>query len=302
MIKRLNKNFVFLYSIITVILAVFIVVGVVLAWTEPTAGPPGGNVYAPLNISINPQAKDGVLVVGAHQDAMESIPASFIVRYGKVGIGIDAPSQKLDVDGQIHATEDICTDADGGACLSAVGAGSISGSGTQDYIPIWTGTNSLDDSPFTVNTSAPTPYVNFGNYKFTNVKEIDPIFNIWGKKYTSYMPDFIGQKVEVVGQEKLEGNELVINLAEEPEGSDLWLFWQVVDHESVIPFVSPQDNASLYAYIDGSRFVIKLRQGERDSRFSYRLIGTRLDHADDINNLYNDQAVEHFIDIDKLRK
>ena len=39
---------------------------------------------------------------------------------GNVGVGTSAPSQKLDVNGNIHATGDICTEAGGGKCLSTV--------------------------------------------------------------------------------------------------------------------------------------------------------------------------------------
>ena len=91
-------------------------------------------------------------------------------------------------------------------------------------------------------------------------------------------------------------------LAKETEGSNLWLFWQTAYRESIIPFVSVQDNALIYAYIDGSKFIIKLTQGQENAKFSYRLIATRLDHAEDKDNLYDDQSVEYFIDIDSLRK
>jgi len=140
------------------------------------------------------------------------------------------------------------------------------------------------------------------NHKIKNVTEIDPVFGIYGKKYTSYMTDMVGQKIEVVGEAELEGDELVIDFELEKEGSDLWLFWQTSDRETIIPFVSVQSDAEIYAYIDGSEFIIRLRDGDENAKFSYRLIGTRLDHADDTDNLYDDQSVEYFIDIDELRK
>ena len=43
-----------------------------------------------------------------------------LVVEGNVGIGTTNPTQKLDVNGQIHSTGDICTDAGGGKCLSSV--------------------------------------------------------------------------------------------------------------------------------------------------------------------------------------
>ncbi|MBL7670390.1 MAG: hypothetical protein JNM39_07875 [Bdellovibrionaceae bacterium] len=41
-----------------------------------------------------------------------------VLTNGFVGIGTTTPTQKLDVNGQIHASGDICTDAGGGKCLS----------------------------------------------------------------------------------------------------------------------------------------------------------------------------------------
>lgn len=56
-----------------------------------------------LFIGINLFAADGDLIVN-----------------GNVGIGTTTPTQKLDVSGQIHATNDICTDANGGKCLTTI--------------------------------------------------------------------------------------------------------------------------------------------------------------------------------------
>jgi len=61
-----------------------------------------------------------------------------------------SPLQKLHVNGSIlangtiNATTDVCIE--GGNCLSSVGIGSLSGSGTAWYIPMWNGTTSLNNS------------------------------------------------------------------------------------------------------------------------------------------------------------
>src|SRR3989339_1143090 len=69
-----------------------------------------------------------------------------------VGIGTTTPQQKLHVNGSIlangtiNATTDVCIQ--GGACLSSAGTGSgtISGSGTSNYVPLWNGTSSINKS------------------------------------------------------------------------------------------------------------------------------------------------------------
>jgi hypothetical protein len=42
----------------------------------------------------------------------------FVISGNLIGINDNTPGQALDVTGQVHATGDICTDADGGKCLS----------------------------------------------------------------------------------------------------------------------------------------------------------------------------------------
>jgi len=136
------------------------------------------------------------------------------------------------------------------------------------------------------------------NSKIHNVREIDPVFQINGKKYVTYLPDSIGQKVQVWGESRLEGKVAVMDLSAQPKGSDLWLFWHIVDRDSIVPFVSPQDEASLYAYIKGPNLIIKLLSGKEDVKFSYYLVGTRIDHKDDGSHLYSDQSIKDYINID----
>ena len=96
----MNMNNKIFSSILVIALAVLLTVTVVFAWEEPNTAPPGGNVYAPLNTSINAQAKDGALVVGY---ALSGGDDAFIVANGNVGIGMTNPNDKLEVSGNIRA-------------------------------------------------------------------------------------------------------------------------------------------------------------------------------------------------------
>jgi|GEM_PF-2494201 hypothetical protein len=96
-----------------VILAISLVNYLVLAWTEPSQAPPGGNVNAPINVGNTGQSKAGGLVLNTGGAAI-----GLIIDKGNVGIGVSSPSKKLEVSGDIKTTGDICTDLRGGICLS----------------------------------------------------------------------------------------------------------------------------------------------------------------------------------------
>ncbi len=68
----------------------------VIAWTEPTAVPPGGNVAAPINVGLISQVKQGALGVGGVFRAFSNA-----IFDGNVGIGTTAPGARLDVQGDI---------------------------------------------------------------------------------------------------------------------------------------------------------------------------------------------------------
>ncbi|MDZ7798015.1 MAG: hypothetical protein U5L76_00170 [Patescibacteria group bacterium] len=65
------------YSIIIKILPILVIIGgfflfksEALAWSEPTAGPPGGNIAAPINISASSQTKLGNLKIGDNEKGL----------------------------------------------------------------------------------------------------------------------------------------------------------------------------------------------------------------------------------------
>ncbi len=78
---------------------------------------------------------------------------------GNVGIGVNNPAYNLQIAGKIQASGDICTDLSGGKCLSQLtaavafyggggggGGGGVGGSGSTNYLSIWTGATTLGNS------------------------------------------------------------------------------------------------------------------------------------------------------------
>jgi len=110
--SNFSKTFAVYFGVLVMI---FVLNYLVLAWTEPSVTPPSGNVAAPLNVGNIAQSKSGGLVVNTG-----NATTGLVVAYGNVGIGTTSPSQKLEVKGSILATEDVCNSA--GYCLSQMAA------------------------------------------------------------------------------------------------------------------------------------------------------------------------------------
>ena len=88
-------------------------ISVLFAWTEPTLNPPQGNVSGPINISNTGQSKSGGLILNTG-----GAVTGLVVDKGNVGIGTNNPTKKLEVNGDILATGDVCTAE--GICLSSL--------------------------------------------------------------------------------------------------------------------------------------------------------------------------------------
>jgi len=146
---------------------IFVLNYLVLAWTEPKQTPPEDNVPAPLNVGSDGQQKagglilntgnatTGLIVLGDQANPSggscpsgyqwydlnsnkainngECIKTILTADRNNVGIGTLNPLYKLDVNGNVHASGDVCTDAGGGKCLSSVAGGQWVTSGNDIY-------------------------------------------------------------------------------------------------------------------------------------------------------------------------
>ena len=71
---------------------------------------------------------------------------------GRVGVGMENPGYKLHVAGRIQAHNDICTDLQGGRCLSdleklsSLFEATIEGEGSAERVPLWKEDHKLGDS------------------------------------------------------------------------------------------------------------------------------------------------------------
>jgi len=182
------------------------------AWTEPSQSPPDGNVYPPVNVGPDAQAKSaglilnnaeneiGLIVKGATEDkgkvGIGGTPGTAkLYVNGNIGVGVTDPTQKLDVAGAIEIGD---TSAPTAGAIRWTGTdfegytgtewkSLTSGGGTGGELPsgtviIWTG------------ASCPPGYTRFS--------EIDGKFLVGG---SSYNPDAGGNNTQKVSSCSLSG-------------------------------------------------------------------------------------------------
>ena len=130
-----------------------------------------------------------------------------------------------------------------------------------------------------------------------SVTTIDPLYNIGGTKYATYVASIVGGvKEEFVGKAKLSlmnyeagirNYEYVIDFSVVEEGSDLWVGRKTVDFsdENVEGFATPKRYPVPIAYeIEDDKIVFRstvtpdsLLLIPDSITFSYRLVGKRFD-------------------------
>ncbi len=100
-----NRKNLLLFALPTILVSLFSVLALILAWTEPTQAPPQGNVPAPINVGTTTQYKQGALGIGGVLQVYGGITTPVLTVSGpNVGIGTITPTYKLDVSGDINAS------------------------------------------------------------------------------------------------------------------------------------------------------------------------------------------------------
>ncbi|MBI5527542.1 MAG: hypothetical protein HY897_14500, partial [Deltaproteobacteria bacterium] len=134
------------------------------------------------------------------------------------------------------------------------------------------------------------------------VVRVDPPVKINGKWYATYGWEGVGLRTDVVGETRLENGRAEIDIAAQPEASDLWLFYNVVAEDTIVPFVSAQDDAVVTGRMKGTLLKIKSLLGKKDALVRYRLSGKRIDMnlpAEEVNVRAEEGGAG--VDVDKYR-
>ncbi len=191
------------------------------------------------SLSVNGNATIGAAYVSV------LAPTNGLLVEGNIGIGLTAPTQKLHVNGNAQI--------DGGMVLNG---------------NLQMASHTLTVNKITANT-------------------IDPLYTIKGVQYSTFASAIVGGvKEEYVSRiyasdfkKVLNEYEYIINFSKLKEGSDLWVWHQVVDFndENVEIFLTPRQQASMYAFIKGDNLIIRSSQLVDASM---RLVGKRYDWRD----------------------
>ncbi len=208
---------------------------------------------------------------------------------GNVGIGTTTPLAKLEVVPASGYSILAGSYKIGNVALPTV----ASDVATKGYIDSVLGTSTaVGFLPLAGGTM--TGAINMGNNNITNLNNltvtkitattIDPLYTIKGVNYSTFAPSLAGGvKEEYTGKIGIykpiatKEYEAVIDFTAVKEGSDLWLWRQVIDYDkdSVDVAITPYGRfAQVYYLIDGNKLIFR---ADKAVEISYRLTAKRFD-------------------------
>ena len=242
--------------LLSVLVGVFTISTLVFSatWQNPAGPPPTDNVAAPLNQG------------GTHQ-----------VKEGNLGI------ERLSGDNAEFTIQ------------STSGAGEhwavYHDRGTDD-LRLWNDDNRFtftEDGKLGIGTDDPREALDLAGGDIIGVNKItvdviDPEYELHGNTYSTYAPSMLGLKEEIVGIASTafdgENYSYTIDFDSESEGTDLWVWREVVDFspDNVVVTVTPRNRFAGSYYTVGENSITIVT--DTATELSYRLTAARHDHAD----------------------
>jgi len=196
-------------------------------------------------------------------------PRLVIDTNGNVGISTTNPGYKLDVVDDVR--------------IGAISPGHASGSPdlfVQGNLEV--DATAYFDGPL---ITAGNASIGGGTGKL-DVGTVDPIYDIAGEKFATYMAGMIGIKEEATGIIRLENAagsiKAVIDFDGSAKGSDLWLFGNITefgnDWENLVIILTPSFNGNIWYEKDiaNKKLII---HSDKEGEVSFRFTAPRFDHA-----------------------
>ena len=142
-----------------------------------------------------------------------------------------------------------------------------------------------------------------------DVGTVDPVYNIGGEKYATYMAGMIGVKEEITNSITTDeyipgvGYRHVIDFTNQEKDSDLWLFSKTTDigkHiDDLIVLLSASENTRSWYEIDEENYTLSI-YSSRPTTISYRLTAPRFDAAEWTNFNTNPESFGFVVNDDEL--
>ncbi len=141
----------------------------------------------------------------------------------------------------------------------------------------------------------------YGINKLT-VSTIDPLYRIRGVNYSTFAAAIVGGvKEEYVGKAWLDDlnkfgeYEKVIDFRQQPEGSDLWVWFKTIDwnRNNVEVFITPYGRFALTYYkIEGDKLILR---ADKPVEVAYRLIAKRHDWREWPTKAHDQEETPSFV-------